>query len=240
MINQVPTLSIVIPCYNEEKSIPELVSRCGMLHVQHGIEFILVDNGSLDNSRKILEIQTQDLHGVNTVFIDKNLGYGFGIRQGLAATTSTHTGWTHADLQTDIGDVIAALEVLNALPNANVFIKGKRSDRPIYDTIFTFGMSIFESLLFRTRLWDINAQPTIFSRNLLKEFVNAPDDFSLDLFAYLLAKNQGYSVHRIPVYFHKRVHGVSSWNVGWRSRSKFIKRTLKFSLELRKRLNANH
>ncbi len=230
----------MIPCYNEEKSIPELVTRCGQLHDQYGIDFILVDNGSLDDSRKILEIQTQDLLGVNTVFVDKNLGYGFGIRQGLAATTSTYTGWTHADLQTDIGDVVAALQVLNAAPNANIFVKGNRSGRPIFDNLFTLGMSIFESLLFRTRLWDINAQPTIFSRTLLNDFVNAPDDFSLDLFAYLTAKKQGYSVHRIPVYFHKRVHGVSSWNVGWRSRIKFIKRTLNFSFELRSRVNADH
>jgi glycosyltransferase involved in cell wall biosynthesis len=240
LFNQVSSLSIVIPCYNEEKSIPELVARCGRLYDQHGIEFILVDNGSLDNSRKILEIQTQNLRGVNTVFVDKNLGYGFGIRQGLAATKSTYTGWTHADLQTDIGDVVAALEVLNTMPNASVFVKGNRSGRPIFDTLFTFGMSIFESLLFRTRLWDINAQPTIFSSTLLNDFVNAPDDFSLDLFAYLTAKKQGYSVHRIPVYFHKRVHGVSSWNVGWRSRIKFIRRTLNFSFELRNRVNADH
>ena len=240
MTEQVPTLSIVIPCYNEEKSIPELVTRCGRLHEQYEIEFILVDNGSLDNSREILQLLTKDLPGIRTVYVDENMGYGFGIRQGLAATTSPYTGWTHADLQTDIGDVVAALEVLNTLPNVNVFIKGKRNGRPIYDNLFTLGMSIFESLLFRTRLWDINAQPTIFSKALLSDFVNAPDDFSLDLFSYLTAKRQGYSVHRIPVYFHKRVHGVSSWNFGWRSRMKFIKRTLSFSFELRNRVNADH
>ena len=235
-----PSLCIVVPCFNEQESIPEIVTRCGQLHQQYGIDFILVDNGSLDNSRKILERLTHDLPGVKTVFVDKNLGYGFGIRQGLATTTSKYIGWTHADLQTDIGDVVAALQVLHALSNANVFIKGKRSGRSIYSTIFTFGMSIFESLLFRTRLWDINAQPTIFSRTLLDDFVNAPDDFSLDLFVYLVAKKRGYAIHRIPVYFHKRVHGASSWNIGWRSRLKFIKRTLNFSLELRNRVNADH
>lgn len=45
--------SLIIPCYNESKSIPELLERCKLLVAQAPIEVILVDNGSTDDSPQI-------------------------------------------------------------------------------------------------------------------------------------------------------------------------------------------
>ena len=47
-------LSLVIPCYNEEKSLPRLIEKCQAL-VDDDIEIILVDNGSNDGTPKILQ-----------------------------------------------------------------------------------------------------------------------------------------------------------------------------------------
>ena len=47
-------LSIVIPCYNEEKNIPELMRRINDLKSHHLLTFIIVNNGSTDNTRDIL------------------------------------------------------------------------------------------------------------------------------------------------------------------------------------------
>ena len=49
-------------------------------------------------------------------------------------------------------------------------------------------MSLFETLLLRTRLWDINAQPTMFHRDFFASWDRPPHDFSLDLYAYYGAK----------------------------------------------------
>ena len=62
---------------------------------------------------------------------------------------------------------------------------------------------------------------------------NPPKDFSLDLYALLLAKQNKMKVIRFPVMFEKRHAGVSSWNVDWKSKVKFIKRTISFSLKLK-------
>jgi hypothetical protein len=97
-------------------------------------------------------------------------------------------------------------------------------------------MSLFESILFRTGLFDINAQPTIFSRDFFNTWKNPPHDFSLDLFAYVQAKKQGLAVKRFPVVFGKRAFGVSHWNINWASKKKFIVRTLQYSFELKKLL----
>jgi hypothetical protein len=97
-------------------------------------------------------------------------------------------------------------------------------------------MSVFETVLLRTRLNDINAQPTMFSRALMDDWGTPPKDFALDLFAMHTAARKGYVVHRFPVVFAPRRFGTSSWNVDLASKRRFIKRTVDFSLALRKRL----
>jgi hypothetical protein len=97
-------------------------------------------------------------------------------------------------------------------------------------------MGIFETMLLRTKLWEINAQPTMFNRSLYESLDEPPTDFSLDLFVYYQAKVNGAKVYKFPVQFGERAFGSSSWNVDWKSKWKFIKRTITFSFKLRKRV----
>ena len=82
-------------------------------------------------------------------------------------------------------------------------------------------------------MWDINAQPTIFSRDLYEFWKNPPLDFSLDLFAFYMAKTNRYNIKRFSVDFPERIYGTSKWNIDFKTKLKFIKRTLKFSMKLK-------
>jgi hypothetical protein len=73
---------------------------------------------------------------------------------------------------------------------------------------------------------DINAQPTILRKEIFNSWKNPPYDFSLDLFAYIHAAQNKYSVERVNVNFGRRKWGNSHWNTGLVSRYRFIKRTL--------------
>lgn len=102
--------------------------------------------------------------------------------------------------------------------------------------ILSVGMSIFETILLRQLLWDINAQPTMFSRNFFESWQTPPYDFSLDLYAYYQARYLKVPIYRFPVHFNKRAHGISHWNINWKAKLKFIRRTIHFSLQLRKEI----
>lgn len=234
--------SLVIPCYNEERNIPELIERCNKL-IEFGngsVTVVLVNNGSTDNSAQVFEQALAKSIGYQYVHVPVNQGYGFGIIEGLKQCKGDIIGWTHADAQTDPVDVLAAMKFFER-SGKNLFVKGRRYGRPFSDVFFTVGMSIFETLLLRVPLWDINAQPTLFSRSFFDAWEDPPRDFSLDLFAYYMAKNLGVPVKRFPVLFSKRAFGISSWNQGWKSKKKFIQRTLQFSVELKKRIGReNH
>ena len=222
-------LCIVIPCYNEEKNIPLILDRFSEVIKDNPIELLLVNNGSTDDSQSVLNELLPKYTFAKTLLVPVNQGYGYGILQGLRSAESKYIGWTHADMQTDPADLIKAYKLLDE----SSYIKGNRKQRPIFDQIFTLGMSIFESIYLKSTLWDINAQPTIFPKNFFQRWENPPWDFSLDLYAYYKAKKLGLKIKRFEVLFPKRIHGISSWNTGLKSKIKFIKRTLEFSRKLK-------
>jgi glycosyltransferase involved in cell wall biosynthesis len=226
--------SIVIPCYNEGQNIPLVLESFNNIIKEDNIEVILVNNGSTDNSVKVLEELLPKYSFAMTVLVPVNQGYGYGILQGLKAANGDYIGWTHADMQTDPKDVLKAFKIIEEKAQDNLFLKGNRKGRPLFDQFFTIGMSIFESLYLKKNLFDINAQPNVFHKQFLEKWDEPPFDFSLDLYAFFMAKKHNLSVIRFDVIFPERINGTSSWNNGMSSKWKFIKRTIHFSIKLKK------
>ena len=227
---------IVIPCFNEEKNLKKLVLECEKVTrlSEYQMGFILVNNGSTDGSHKTFLELLAGTNFIKYVSLTHNQGYGGGILAGLEQATAPISGWTHADLQTPLTDCLAGVR---SIQNGEVFAKGRRTGRKVGDKLFSLGMGLFESVLFRRRLFEINAQPTIFRTELVKEWKMPPSDFSLDLYALVMASKGGFKISRFPVKFLPRQFGESKWNLGFRSRVKFIRRTLSYSFVLRRALN---
>ncbi len=226
-------LSIVVPCYNEEENIPLILERFEEIIEQKDIEVILVNNGSTDNSAQVLADLLPKYPFAKTVLVEVNQGYGYGILQGLHMCQGEYIGWTHADMQTDPADIIKALEIIEG-ERGLVFVKGNRKGRPLFDVFFTVGMSLFETCYLHKKLYDINAQPNIFPKIFFDGWEEPPHDFSLDLYALYMAGKKGLKVVRFPVLFPERIHGQSKWNTGLKAKWKFIKRTVDFSVKLKK------
>jgi len=231
-------MSLIIPCYNESKNLPLLLSRCKDINSKEkNIEIIIVDNGSTDDTSLVLDDIASNLSFITIVKVEINQGYGHGILAGLNIAKGEILGWTHADMQTDPNDAIKGLEFFQKSDQPELlFIKGKRYGRSIGDSIITISMAIFETLLLRKSMWDINAQPTLFHRKFLLDWKLPPNDFSLDLYTYYMAKKSKLLVKRFPVAFAERAYGVSNWNVSAISKYYFIKRTITFSFSLQKRM----
>ncbi len=227
-----PIISLVIPCYNEAENLERLVKRCEEVFTGIGIEVILVDNGSLDKTPEIMPSLVAGSKVCRSTRIKVNQGYGYGILSGLKICQGDYLGWTHADLQTDPADVLAGLKIILGNDGRDIFIKGKRHNRPLIDSAFAWGMALFEFFVLGVKMWDINAQPNIFSRSFFESWKHPPHDFSLDLFAYTSAVKRGIGLKRIPVYFPARKAGIGS-NDTLKKKIQFSIRTLKFSLTMR-------
>ena len=229
-------LSIVIPCFNEAKSLPKLVKDFSKKLKRKDVELILVNNGSNDSTETIISNLKKDYNFLKMIKLKKNNGYGNGILQGLKKAKGKYISWTHADLQTDPYDVIIGFEKFEKELSPKIFIKGNRLGRPLKDIIFTIGMSIFETILLKKFFWDVNAQPNIFHKNFFNMLEKIPLDFSFDLFFYFNAKKKNLKILRFPVKYPRRKFGVSHWNTDFKNKMKFIKRTIKYSFQLKKEL----
>lgn len=226
---------IVIPCYNESESLDNLIQECRKVveASKNEVHFLIVDNGSTDSTEDIINSKVGLFFGIEFLRVFPNQGYGGGIISGLEKSTAEIVGWTHADLQTPLMDCLSAVRLLK---DGNVLAKGKRTGRPVLDRVFSKCMGVFESILFAAPLVEINAQPTVFTRDFYSKWGNVPTDFSIDLYALVMSHQLGVPVVRFGVEFSPRRFGNSKWNFGFTSRIRFIERTIKYSLSLRQDL----
>jgi polyisoprenyl-phosphate glycosyltransferase len=229
--------SLIIPCFNEEENIEQLFLHCESVIRNNMIEIVFVDNGSTDNTNMKLSRMIDSKSNFKLVKVDINYGYGYGIVQGIQESRGEVIGWTHADLQTDPNDFSMAIEQFEKSDTPEkLFVKGVRYGRPIKDLIFTWGMAIVEFFCLGVKMWDINAQPTVFHRSLIKKNLNnIPTDSSLDLYTYHLAIKKNYNISRVRVYFGPRKSGVGS-NEKLLSKIRYSINTIKFSISLRNKL----
>ena len=225
-------LTLIIPCYNEEKNLNFLLKKINDLIIKYNfIKILLVDNGSSDN--------TYDVVKSNIIFknnrfilkkISKNIGYGYGIISGIKEADSEYISWTHADLQTDIEDVPKAFLEYKSLfkSSSKIFIKGNRKNRPTIDNFFTNAMSIISSFLTFSKLKDVNAQPKIFHKSLIDDLKKAPNDFMLDLYILIKANKKKYKILEYDVYFNKRKFGKAKGGGSLKGKIILSYKTLKY------------
>ena len=195
-------ISCVISCYNEEENILALLNQIKSYDLEKKIEFIIVNNGSNDNSWNIILHNKKNFPEIKFINVEEDLGWGNGVSEGLKYAKCKFVGWIHGDLQYDMKILFQVIEILEnpQNQNQNILIKGRRARRMFLEDFFTFIMGIIASILLRKFLFDINAQPSFFSKEILKKFKNTPKDLMLDLYLYnLICKIKESKIIRIPV-----------------------------------------
>ncbi len=219
--------SVVIICYNEEKNLRKLISQSlRLIKENKNLEIIIVENGSTDQSKKII-LKENSIHRnkLKFVYVKKNKGYGFGIISGLIKTNGEVIGWTHGDDLKLYSKITKVLKLITY--KKRFFLKGYRiGKRPLLDLFFSYSFNFTSSIFLKKFLWEIMAHPTFFSLDLFSKFKKPPNDFSLDLYVYFFAKLYKFKINRFKYKYTPRKHGVSSWNVNFFSKiklaSKFI------------------
>lgn len=203
------SFTVIVPCYNEYSNLEIILDTYVKKRYSGLFQLLIVDNGSSDQTRDFLERINEK--GVSSLRVEVNQGYGHGLLAGISYANTDFVGWIHAD-QSSLLDEVAKLFPL--VGDLDLFIKGVRLNRPISQQIFSILMSIFCSLILRQRLYEINAQPSIYPRSFLLECQKPPQDFSIDLFFHYFAKRKGLREQRVRVDFVDRLIGVSTWKSG--------------------------
>lgn len=229
--------SVIIPCYNERDNMEALLKRIIKLQSEFNLEYILVENGSLDGSAEYFKTYIENKYqNIKVVYVIHNQGYGFGLQQGLKVASGKFVGWIPADMQIRPEELIPFFSFLEKTDKENLFLKGNRKNRPLFDRTFTFVQGVINSILFQQCVYDIGATPVVFSSSLLKKFSidEMPNDFAIELYVYLKAKEYNYKIERFPVELKRRERGKSSWDKGLKTKIRMSRRSFHDSCQIKR------
>ena len=229
--------SLVLPCYNEEENISLLYKEFSQIPLdQFRAELILVNNGSKDGTQKEIEkiIENNKKDNINVVLLNlkKNLGYGGGISEGLKIANGDYIGWSHADLQTPLIDFFKLFKLIK--DKEKVFGKGIRVNNRGYFGLISKMHEVLASIILGYNLKEINAQPKIFSKDVLKYFNNMPKKWTtLDTYAVYISLENNIDIVEMDVIFRNRVHGESKWQNNFSNFIKHIFFNIMYLVQLR-------
>jgi glycosyltransferase involved in cell wall biosynthesis len=207
-------LSLIMPCYNEEESVPVTVPRLldAFASAGHEIELIAVDNGSSDPTGVILDRLLQRYPGRLRVHrVEVNQGYGNGLLSGIPLCNGDWVGFIPADGQVDEVDVVRLWEVA-AASRGDVVAKVRRRFR--MDGITRKLVSIAYNGLIRL-MWprlnslDVNGAPKMLPLAALQAMQLESRGWFLDPEIMIKAHYMGLRVLEYNVFARMRGNGVS-------------------------------
>lgn len=209
-------LSIVIPAYNEEESIPITIEKITELFSNTNIryELIIVDNGSYDKTPKIITSYMKTNKNVRLVTVKKNEGWGNGVLKGCEQAQGKFITYTTADFQTPVTDILRVYEKIKN-EDGKVVIKITRVSRNdgLSRYLFSKFFNSLINILFGFISTDINGTPKIIQKSILKNLNLRYKDYFLDAELMIKSKKNGFKILEIPTSSIKRKLGKSNVNI---------------------------
>lgn len=201
--NYMPPFSIIIPCYNEEKTIKPTIDGLKEYLFKNSLdaEIIVVNDASVDNSLDILK----KIEGIKIISHNSNRGYGASLKDGARNATNDWIMFFDADGQHKPEYI---LDAINELRNKKCdMVIGKRVDhrntlkRGLGKKILT----IIAQYLVEQKIPDINSGFRIMRKNDLLKYENIlPNSFSLSTTSTMAFLKDGLKVGYIPITINKR------------------------------------
>lgn len=209
------SFSLVLLFYNEEESVVRVVGDLETTLSRAGIDFelILVDNGSRDRTPELIRDLVASDHRLKPVTVKENLGFGWGVISGLAATGGAWVGYMGGDGQIDPLDVVRLFELTGSGYDLIKVRRRERQDGFIRSWVSNVYVML-TCLAFGMPFYDVNATPRIFRRERLDELQLASRDWFLDAELMIKSRSLGLSVREVPIVFQKREGGSSNVTPG--------------------------
>ncbi|RMD95950.1 MAG: glycosyltransferase [Calditrichaeota bacterium] len=204
-----PSLSVVIPLYNEAESLPELYRQlaASLNQVKNRAEIIFVDDGSVDDSFAILQSLQREDRRIKLIQFRRNYGKSAALAEGFARAQGDYVITMDADLQDDPAEIANLIQKLEQGFDLVSGWKKKRYDPFIKRT----SSKVFNRVtgwLTGVRLHDINCGLKIYRKDVVKTIRLYGQRHR---FLPVLAAQEGFKVGEVVVRHHPRKYGRSKY-----------------------------
>jgi glycosyltransferase involved in cell wall biosynthesis len=212
-------LSIVMPVFNEERTIALAVAQVLSVKLPCPFELIIVNDGSSDGTSEILRALN---HSRATVIAHpRNLGKGAALQTGAAVATGTHFVPFDADLEYDPDDLARLVgPVMQGRCEVvyGVRLFGSHTRYQSYNhALGNRALTLAASLMYNASLSDIHTCLKLLPVDLFREMELSEDGFGLDTEITAKLLSRGISPFEVPVSYHSRsaAHGKKiTWRDG--------------------------
>lgn len=232
-----PTLSIIIPAYNELNTLEEVVRRVAQVEIGLLKEVIIVDDCSTDGTRDLVEKLAQEYRDakagltVRGVFHEQNGGKGRAIRTGLQHATGDYIVIQDADLEYDPQDYPKLLQPI--LEGRADVVFGNRfhggSHRVLYFWHY-YGnqfLTFLANFLSNLNLNDMEVGYKVFRREVLNRITLHSNRFGFEPEVTIKVARLGCRIYEVPISYHGRTYEEGK-KITWKDGVAAIYYMLKF------------
>lgn len=208
-------LTIVLPAYNEEESLPEALEQCGEL-IRHlpelQVEVVVVDDGSTDGTGPMLKESALTRPWLRIITHPANRGYGAALKTGFAAANGKLIFYTDSDNQFDI---LELREILPLIEGADL-VAGFRVYRfdPLTRLVVSWVYNRLVRVLFRVPVRDVDCSFKLLRGERLDRLVLMSDDFFIDTEIVARARKWNWRIKEVGVRHYPRRKGRTTVNAG--------------------------
>ncbi len=206
------SLSIIIPCYNEAENLPEVLPGIIAFCREHRWSLIVVDDGSTDGSRALLEQMAAQAPSLKVVRNKVNRGYGGAIKHGIESAETYWVATVDADGQHKMEDLIRLKEVAET-QDADMVIGSRQGQRDAtrYRQCGKWLIRTFARSFLKIPIHDLNSGMKLYRRDLAMRYLpTTPDNMSYsDIIALLFFCNRNLVLEE-PITIQPRRGGVST------------------------------
>ncbi len=198
-------LSVIIPVYNEEKTLSLVISRVAALPLN--TEIVIVDDFSTDGTRDILR-KLEGVPGIKVILKDRNEGKGAALRTGLRHVTGDYIIVQDADLEYNPRDIPGILEPL-IRGEADVvygsrFIGDELQDESWLHRVGNAVLTGASNLLSGLKLTDMETCYKAFSKHVLRDLTIEQNRFGIEPELTAKLARRGYRFAEVPITYQSR------------------------------------
>ena len=201
-------LSIIIPCFNEEKTIEVIINKVSVFN-EYEKEIIVVDDCSIDNSREIIKKVSKQNPEINYFFLDKNLGKGGALQKGFLEATGDIILIQDADLEYDPNDYSALLKPFMETDADIVY--GSRFMGGEYVRLHFFWhflanklLTLFTNFVTNLNMSDMETGYKVFKKKVIQSIVLKEKSFGIEPEITVKLAKKKFIFYEVPISYRGR------------------------------------
>jgi glycosyltransferase involved in cell wall biosynthesis len=224
-----PLISIIVPVYNEAKTVADVIHRLIAIDLPAPREILVVNDGSTDGTRDVLNkiVQRPELRIIHA---EKNGGKGSAIRIGFAKATGTIVAIQDADLELDPAQLAALVQPIldrrTRVVYGSRFLAG-RPEAPWLSVLANQVLTGITNVLYGARITDMETCYKIMERDVALSLDLESNRFDIEPEITAKLLRAGHTILELPIRFNPRSRAQGK-KIGWKDGVRAIEVLVKY------------